>query len=69
MSAIKQQERTPKQLQNNRQLRIGKWTESLKTSDVYQIWAELHRIVSSHPSVRASRTAGLLIEEGKQNAY
>lgn len=68
MSAIKQEERSPKMAQN-RQLRVGKWIESLKTSDVNQIWSELHRIVSSHPLVRASRSAGLLVEEGKQNAY
>ncbi len=69
MSAIKQQERIPKPAVNNKPLKIGKWTESLKNSDVNQIWAELHRIVCSHPLVRASRTAGLLVEEGKQNAY
>lgn len=68
MSAIKQKERSPRAVPN-RQLRIGKWIESLKTSDVNQIWADLHRVVSSHPLVRASKTAGLLVEEGKQNAY
>ena len=30
---------------------------------------ELHRVVSHHPLVRASRSAGLLIEEGSQSAY
>ena len=69
MSAIKQQEGTRKQASNHRPLKIGKWVESLKNSDVNQIWSELHRIVCSHPLVRASRTAGLLVEEGKQNAY
>jgi len=68
MSAIKQQGRVPKNIQN-RQIKVGKWTESLKVSDVNQIWSELHRIVSSHPLVRASKRAGFLIEEGKQNAY
>lgn len=68
MSAIKQEERSPRAVPN-RQLRVGKWIESLKTSDVNQIWAELHRIVSSHPLVRASKSAGLLVEEGKHNAY
>src|SRR5918911_5383717 len=68
MSAIKQQGRVPKTIQN-RQIKVGKWTESLKVSDVNQIWSELHRIVSSHPLVRASRRAGFLIEEGKYNAY
>src|SRR3954454_15178122 len=54
---------------NQRQLKIGKWVESLKVSDVNQIWLELHRIVSSHPLVRASKQAGFLVEEGKYNAY
>jgi hypothetical protein len=68
MSATNKQERLPRTIQN-RQIRIGKWTESLKNSDVNQIWTELHRIVSSHPLVRASKSAGFLIEEGKYNAY
>jgi hypothetical protein len=68
MSAIKQQERLPKTIQH-RQIKVGKWTESLKVSDVNRIWTELHRIVSSHPLVRASKSAGFLIEEGKYNAY
>lgn len=68
MSATNKQERLPKTIQN-RQIRIGKWTESLKNSDVNQIWTDLHRIVSSHPLVRASKSAGFLIEEGKYNAY
>ena len=53
----------------HRQIKVGKWNESLKTSDVNQIWTELHRIVGSHPLVRASKRAGFLVEEGKQNAY
>lgn len=65
---MKNQGRVPKTIQN-RQIKIGKWTESLKASDVNQIWTELHRIVSSHPLVRASKRAGFLIEEGKYNAY
>lgn len=68
MSAIKQEERSTRSV-TSRQLRVGKWIESLKTSDVNQIWADLHRIVSSHPLVRASKSAGLLVEEGRQNAY
>ncbi len=68
MSSMKNQGRVPKTIQN-RQIKIGKWTESLKASDVNQIWTELHRIVSSHPLVRASKRAGFLIEEGKYNAY
>ncbi len=67
MSATKEQERLPKI--QNRHIKVGKWNESLKTSDVNQIWTELHRIVSSHPLVRASKRAGFLVEEGKHNAY
>jgi len=68
MSATKEQELLPKPIQS-RQIKVGKWNESLKTSDVNQIWMELHRIVSSHPLVRASKRAGFLVEEGKHNAY
>ncbi len=68
MSGIKEQERLSKSIQN-RPIKVGKWNESLKTSDVNQIWTELHRIVSSHPLVRASKRAGFLVEEDKQNAY
>ena len=68
MNELKVQERLPKTIQN-RQIRVGKWNESLKISDVNQIWNELHRIVSSHPLVRASKRAGFLVEEGKYNAY
>src|SRR3982751_6231699 len=67
MNASKQQERSARN--NGRVLRVGKWVESLKASDVNQIWMELHRIVSSHPLVRASKQAGFLVEEGKYNAY
>jgi hypothetical protein len=49
--------------------RTGRWVESLRNSDVNRLWAELHRIVSNHPLVRASRSAGLLIEEGATSAY
>ena len=68
MSLIKQQENPSKPVQA-RQIKVGKWNESLNASDVNQIWAELHRIVSSHPLVRASKRAGFLVEEGKHNAY
>ena len=68
MSAIKEQETLPKTV-HQRPIRVGKWNESLKTSDVNQIWTELHRIVGSHPLVRASKRAGFLVEEGKHNAY
>ena len=52
-----------------RSARAGRWVESLQNSDVNRLWAELHRIVSNHPLVRASRSAGLLIEEGATSAY
>ncbi len=68
MNELKVQERLPKTIQN-RQIKVGKWNDSLKSSDVNQIWTELHRIVSSHPLVRASKRAGFLVEEGKYNAY
>ena len=68
MTSPNQQERTPRQTPN-RQIKVGKWNESLRASDVNQIWIELHRIVSSHPLVRASKRAGFLVEEGKYNAY
>ena len=68
MNELKVQERLPKTIQN-KQIKVGKWNDSLKSSDVNQIWTELHRIVSSHPLVRASKRAGFLVEEGKHNAY
>jgi hypothetical protein len=54
---------------SERSAKAGHWVESLRTSDVSRLWAELHRIVSNHPLVRASRSAGLLIEEGATSAY
>jgi hypothetical protein len=68
MNEVKLKERQARPA-NLRQIKVGKWNDSLKTSDVNQIWTELHRIVSSHPLVRASKRAGFLVEEGKQNAY
>ncbi len=68
MNSTKQKERIPRNAQG-RQIKIGKWNDILKVSDVNQIWLELHRIVSSHPLVRASKRAGFLVEEGKYNAY
>ncbi len=67
MNQLKTQERSPRATQ--RHIKVGKWNDSLKASDVNQIWTELHRIVSSHPLVRASKRAGFLVEEGKYNAY
>lgn len=68
MTPSNSQER-PKRPASSRPIKVGKWNESLKASDVNQIWIELHRIVSSHPLVRASKRAGFLVEEGRYNAY
>src|SRR5213076_387064 len=68
MNQVKTKGNLPRSIQQ-KQIKVGKGNDSLKTSDVNQIWTELHRIVSSHPLVRASKRAGFLVEEGKQNAY
>ena len=68
MNSSKSPDRLPRSIQN-KQVKVGKWNESLRASDVNQIWLELHRIVSSHPLVRASKRAGFLVEEGRYNAY
>src|SRR6476660_5270161 len=68
MNSLKQQERAPRAIPVPTH-KVVKWNESLKSSDVNQSWIELHRIVSSHPLVRASKRAGFLVEEGKFNAY
>jgi len=68
MKSLEQRETLPKAAPV-RHYKVGKWNESLQASDVNQIWIELHRIVSSHPLVRASKRAGFLVEEGKYNAY
>ncbi len=67
MSALKEQPRAARSA-SDRPSR-GQWIESLRCSDVSRLWAELHRIVCYHPLVRASRSAGLLVEEGGHNAY
>jgi hypothetical protein len=54
---------------NERQAKSGKWVDSLRNSDVSRLWSELHRVVSHHPLVRASRSAGLLVEEGATSAF
>ncbi|MEZ5346265.1 MAG: hypothetical protein R2681_12010 [Pyrinomonadaceae bacterium] len=68
MSSTKQKAKDSKSLHYKR-INVGDWRESLKKSDVNQIWKELHRIVSSHPLVRASKRAGFLVEEGRHNVY
>jgi hypothetical protein len=42
--------------------RSYQWIDALRRSDVNLLWAELHRAVCNHPLVRASHSAGLLIE-------
>lgn len=68
MSAIREELRSTR-TGSERQTRAGQWIESLRSSDVNRLWSELHRVVSHHPLVRASRSAGLLIEEGGGSAY
>ena len=59
----------PRERRNDRHGKNAKWVESLRSSDVNRLWTDLHRIVSHHPLVRASRSAGLLVEEGSGAAY
>ncbi len=50
----------------------GKWTDALRRADVGQLWNELHRLVCFHPLVRASWSAGLLVETttaGRSSAH
>ncbi len=68
MSAIREELRLTRP-GSDRQSRAGQWIESLRSSDVNRLWSELHRVVSHHPLVRASRSAGLLVEEGAGSAY
>src|SRR6201990_847595 len=50
------------------QRHAGGGVESLRTSDVSRLWSELQRIVVNHPLVRASYSAGLLVEEGDRGS-
>lgn len=68
-SGEKQQPQARVRRNYDRPGRNAKWIESLRASDVGRLWSELHRIVSHHPLVRASRSAGLLVEEGGGGAY
>ena len=54
---------------SERGARARHWVESLRSSDVNRLWTELHRLVTSHPLVRASRRTDLLIEEGATSVY
>src|SRR5918992_3358249 len=50
------------------QRHAGAWVEALRESNVTRLWAELQRIVVNHPLVRASYSAGLLVEEGDRGS-
>jgi hypothetical protein len=67
--AVKEEQPRKQRPTPERHSKSGKWVESLRCSDVTRLWTELHRIVCHHPLVRASRSAGLLVEEGSPNAY
>jgi hypothetical protein len=59
----------PRTRRHERSGKTAKWVDSLRSSDVNRLWSDLHRIVAHHPLVRASRSAGLLVEEGTGGAY
>jgi hypothetical protein len=62
---------TPERASNTEgraQRHAGAWVESLRRSDVSRLWSELQRIVVNHPLVRASYSAGLLVEEGDRGS-
>ncbi len=67
MSTLKEQLRQPSQA-HDRPPKGQHWIESLRNSDVSRLWTELHRLVCHHPLVRASRSAGLLVEEGSRGS-
>ena len=57
-------------LDNYSRTREPHWNEILRAGNATRLWADLHRVVCSHPLVRASHSAGLLIEGGERgNAY
>jgi hypothetical protein len=64
MSILKEEPRRPVHERPSK----GQWIENLRNSEVSRLWAELHRLVCHHPLVRASRSAGLLIEEGSRGS-
>lgn len=62
---------TPERASNTEgrpQRHAGAWVEALRHSDVSRLWTELQRIVVNHPLVRASYSAGLLVEEGDRGS-
>ena len=50
------------------QRHAGAWVDFLRRSDVSRLWTELQRLVINHPLVRASYSAGLLVEEGDRGS-
>ncbi len=57
-------------LDNYSRTREPHWNEILRAGNATRLWADLHRVVCSHPLVRASHSAGLLVEGGERgNAY
>jgi hypothetical protein len=56
------------QAQERPERRAGAWGETLRRSDVSRLWTELQRLVVNHPLVRASYSAGLLVEEGDRGS-
>jgi hypothetical protein len=54
--------------QERPQRHAGAWVETLRRSDVNRLWTELQRLVVNHPLVRASYSAGLLVEEGDRGS-
>jgi hypothetical protein len=56
------------QAQEGRARHAGAWVETLRRSDVSRLWTELQRLVVNHPLVRASYSAGLLVEEGDRGS-
>ena len=72
MPCSEAEEKSPSRTENaraaERALRAGPWVEALRRSDVSRLWGGLQRLVSNHPLVRASHSAGLLVEEGDRGS-
>jgi len=69
-SSVNENQEQPRSRQTgSNRARYARWSENLRNSDVNKLWSDLHRIVCFHPLVRASKSAGLLVEEGSHNAY
>lgn len=66
--ADEQSPREPERASERPARHAGAWVEALRRSDVSRLWTELQRLVVSHPLVRASHSAGLLVEEGDRGS-